>query len=85
MGPSPGGGPLRIAFTLAHDASIEIAVFDLLGRRVATPAKGVWPAGTQALEWDGRGQDGQPAPAGVYVVRYAHPVGQDRRTIVRMR
>jgi len=85
VGPNPGSGPVRIAFALKNAAAIEIAVFDLLGRRVATPAKGVWPAGTQAFEWDGRGQDGQPAPAGVYVVRYAHPAGQDRRTIVRMR
>jgi hypothetical protein len=79
VGPSPSAGPLRIAFTLAHDAEIEIAVFDLLGRRVATPAQGAWPGGTQVVSWTG------PAPAGVYVVRYAFPGGQDRRAIVRYR
>ncbi len=79
VGPSPGGGPLRIAFTLARAAPIRIDVFDLLGRKVATPALGLWPAGAQVAEWSAQ------TPAGMYVVRYAYPGGQERRTIVRYR
>ena len=84
VGPSPGGGPLRIGFTLAHSAAIRIDVFDLLGRRVATPAGGTWPAGTQVVAWDGLTHAGRTAPAGMYVVHYRYPSGTDKRAIVRM-
>jgi hypothetical protein len=85
VGPSPGGGPLRIAFTLAHDAAIQIDVYDVQGRRVASPVRGEWPAGAQVVTWDGRTWNGRLAPAGLYLVRYRYPGGQDRRRIVRVR
>jgi hypothetical protein len=85
VGPSPGSGPIHIAFSLAHAAAIEIDVFDLLGRKVATPAQGAWPAGAQAVDWNGRIEGGEAAPAGLYVVRYQYPGGTDRRTIIRYR
>jgi hypothetical protein len=73
---------VRIAFDLSREAAIEIAVFDLQGRLLATPAHGVWPAGSHSVEW--RGQiDGAPAAAGVYLVRYRYPGGEDRRRLVR--
>ncbi len=85
VGPSPGNGPVRIAFTLAHDAPIQIDVFDLLGRRVAMAAQGVWSAGMQVATWDGLTRTGTPASAGMYVVRYTYPGGQDQRRIMRFR
>jgi parallel beta helix pectate lyase-like protein/flagellar hook capping protein FlgD len=85
VGPSPSAGPLRIAFTLAHNAEIEIDVYDVQGRRVASPARGEWPAGAQVVQWDGRARDGQLAAAGLYMIRYRYPGGQDRRGIVRVR
>jgi hypothetical protein len=85
VGPSPGVGPVRIAFSLAHAAEIEIDVFDVQGRRVASPARGEYPAGAQVVTWDGRARNGQLASAGLYLVRYRHPGGQDRRGIVRVR
>ena len=85
VGPNPGSGPVRIAFALKHSAAIEIDVFDLLGRKVASPGSGVWPAGAHELAWDGLTRSGQPAQAGMYVIRYVYPGGQDRRGIVRIR
>jgi parallel beta helix pectate lyase-like protein/flagellar hook capping protein FlgD len=85
IGPNPGSGPVRIAFALKHAAAIEIDVFDVQGRKVAAPGSGMWAAGTHELVWDGRTRSGQPAPAGLYVIRYLYPGGQDRRGIVRIR
>jgi len=85
VGPNPGHGPVRIAFALKHAAAIEIDVFDVQGRRVAPLVSGVWAAGTQVVEWDGRTRSGEVAPTGLYLLRYSYPGGQDRRTIVRMR
>src|SRR5262249_36157668 len=85
VGPSPGSGPVRIPFPLAHRAAVQIAAFDLLGRKVATPAQGMWPAGTQVVSWDGLTRTGTPASAGMYVIRYTYPGGQDRRRVMRVR
>ena len=85
VGPSPGGGPVRIGFSVERAAAVEIDIFDVQGRRVATAGQGVWPAGKHWAEWDGRLEGGEPAPAGVYVVRYVYPGGQDGRAIVRIR
>ena len=60
-------------------AEIQIDVYDLLGRRVASLARGPWPAGAHEVQWNGE------APAGIYVLRYRYPGGQDRRGIVRVR
>src|SRR5437867_1732127 len=85
VGPNPGSGPVRIGFALKQAAAIEIDVFDVQGRRVAPLVRGVWAAGTQVVEWDGRTRNGEAAPAGLYLLRYSYPGGQDRRAIVRMR
>jgi parallel beta-helix repeat protein len=85
VGPSPSSGPIRIAFTLAREAAIEIDVFDLLGRQVTTLASGNWLAGAQVVSWDGSTRDGRAAPPGMYVVRYVYPGGQSRRRIMRFR
>ena len=63
VGPNPGSGPVRIAFALKRAAAIEIDVFDLLGRKLASPGSGVWPAGAHELAWDGLTRSGHPAPA----------------------
>jgi len=84
VAPSPGSGPVRIAFALREAASIEIDVFDVQGRRIATPAHGTWPAGTHLVEWDGRTRNGEIAPSGLYLLGYMYPGGQDRRRLVHM-
>jgi hypothetical protein len=85
VGPSPGSGPVRIAFSLAHAAVIEIDVYDVQGRRIASPARGEWAAGTQVVEWEGRSRNGQRASTGLYLVRYRYPGGQDLRPVARVR
>jgi len=85
VGPNPGGGSVRIAFALEHMAAIEVDVFDVQGRKVASPGRGVWPAGTHTVEWNGLTRGGEAAPPGLYLVRYAYPGGQDRMRIIRTR
>lgn len=83
VGPSPGVGPVRVAFSLARSGPIAVDVFDVLGRSVATPARGTWPAGLHQVEWNGlvRGEKARP---GLYLIRYAHPGGQNTRRVIRI-
>jgi hypothetical protein len=76
--PNPFPDRVGIDFTLARTAEIRIDVFDIQGRLLTTPAKGAWPAGSHAVEWSA-------GSAGIYLVRYRYPGGEDRRRIVRIR
>ncbi|MEM8557365.1 MAG: T9SS type A sorting domain-containing protein [Bacteroidota bacterium] len=49
--PNPFATTTHLSVTLPHTADVTLAVFDLLGRRVATLADGRLPAGTQGFAW----------------------------------
>ena len=69
VSPSPAHHGTTISFTLPAAGNAELAIYDLLGRRIATLADGLQPAGPQNLRWDGRARDGSPAWPGVYFAR----------------
>ena len=62
-----GDGAARHTHDGATDANV--AVFDILGRRVSTVFRGRLKAGTTELAWNGRHDDGSRATAGVYFYR----------------
>lgn len=66
--PNPSRSP-RVAFGLPRGAQVELAVYDLLGRRLATLAKGDMAAGRYTRQWSGRLADGSEAGSGVYFYR----------------
>ena len=66
--PSPFQGSTRFDFVLPEAGFADLIVFDVAGRRVATLFRGEAEAGPRAASWDGRLEDGQSAPPGVYRV-----------------
>ena len=62
--PNPAAGLVRIDFALAEAATVELAVYDLAGRRVATLVDGERAAGRHSVGWDA--SDCAP---GVYLYR----------------
>jgi hypothetical protein len=83
--PNPFRGSATIRFGLARAGAVQLELFDLAGRRVRTLASGMRVAGVHAAAWDGRGDDGQPAGAGVYFVRLVTPAGTFRSRLVSLR
>ena len=69
--PNPVRAAASLAFTLARDARVELAIHDVTGRRVATVASGAYPAGSHTVVWSGRGDDGHALPGGLYFARFA--------------
>ncbi len=68
--PNPFVNETTIAFRVPQVAPVEIAIYDVLGRRVRTLDDGtVRAAGTHRVAWDGRSDYGEPLPAGVYFSR----------------
>ena len=67
--PNPSRAGASIDFTLAREMDVELAIFDVHGRRVAAVWSGRRAVGAQTLPWDGRLDGGALAPAGVYFAR----------------
>ncbi len=67
--PNPTTSRSNISFGLPRDADVELGVYDITGRSVASLARGVLPAGQYSRTWDGRASNGSKAPAGVYFYR----------------
>lgn len=68
-GPNPFRDGTRLALRLDRPAAATVAVYDVLGRRVALLHEGPLAAGRHVLAWDGTGASGQRLAAGLYVVR----------------
>lgn len=83
--PNPFRGATRFEFSLAQSASVELVVFDVLGREVRVLARGgAWPAGAQHVVWDGRRDDGGVAGAGLYFARLRVAGASFTRPVVKL-
>jgi acid phosphatase len=72
--PNPSSGAFEARIELAPDVSLEAAIFDGAGRRVAPLRNGAGP-GVVTLRWDGRWADGRRAAAGPYFLRVSTDAG----------
>ncbi len=59
----------------AGGGRVEMAVYDLSGRRVRTLVSGQVPAGRHEVVWDGTDGSGRVVASGVYLVRLQTPAG----------
>jgi len=71
-----GGSRVRFTWQLASAAHAQLEVFDLSGRRIATPIDAPQPAGSGTLLWRALGPDGTPLASGTYFARLTTPQGQ---------
>jgi hypothetical protein len=67
--PNPFAAMTTFTLTLSTPGGVDIGVFDVAGRRVATLLREQATAGIHAVSWNGEVQGGRRAPAGVYFVR----------------
>jgi hypothetical protein len=72
--PNPFNPSTAIAFALEQPTRVDLAVYDLAGRRVATLLAGDLGAGAHEVVWDGRSDAGRPVATGPY--RYALTTAQ---------
>lgn len=83
--PNPFRSSTRIDYALAQRGHVDLGVYDVTGRRIATLFRGAADAGSHAATWDGRSADGQLAPAGVYRCVLQTPAGRESRSLVLSR
>ncbi len=66
-------------------APVDIAVYDVSGRRVRELVHGAHLCGPHAVSWDGRDGAGRPVASGVYFVRMEAPGTSEARRLVFVR
>ncbi len=85
--PNPFNPSTRIAFGLpgTGDQRVDLAVYDLQGRRIRTLVAGRMPGGGHEVIWRGEDETGRPAASGVYLYRLQTETGRrsGRMTLVR--
>ncbi|HET6462933.1 MAG TPA: FlgD immunoglobulin-like domain containing protein [Candidatus Krumholzibacteria bacterium] len=67
--PNPFRDQTTISAHLAAQSNLDLAVFDVAGRRVAKLASGTRGAGEHIFTWNGTDEAGRRVPAGVYFCR----------------
>ncbi|HEY6866081.1 MAG TPA: T9SS type A sorting domain-containing protein, partial [Candidatus Eisenbacteria bacterium] len=68
--PNPARGSTVLAFSLPHEATARLALFDVHGRRVRTLVDGMTPPGEHVASWDLRDDAGREVGAGLYLARF---------------
>lgn len=69
--PNPFNPSTKFRVAVPQDAYVEVVVYDILGRKVATLVHDVRTAGYHTIEWNGLTDDNASAVTGVYFVRMA--------------
>jgi len=67
--PNPFRGTTSISFTVGQPSPVNLSVYDVAGRRVATLVNGVHEPGRNRVVWDGRDGSGHRVAAGIYFYR----------------
>jgi hypothetical protein len=67
--PNPFNASTNVELTSSGSANAELAVYNVLGNKIATLHQGELPAGRQLIPWNGQSDSGDPVASGVYFAR----------------
>lgn len=83
--PNPFNPMTRIDFSLEKAGQVDVSVFDLAGRRVATLHRGDLSAGDHHVVWNGKTDSGANAAAGQYRYVLKTADGQVARSMILLK
>ena len=76
--PNPATFPATLRYSSGASGIVEIAVFDMLGRRVRRLLSETRSRGAHVVTWDGRNEHGTQVPSGLYLVRMLGESGHQK-------
>jgi hypothetical protein len=80
--PNPARSRTTVKYALPAAAEVELALYDISGRRVATPVRGPRRGGVYEAEFDLVDESGRPLPAGVFLYRLSAGADAAARKLV---
>ncbi len=83
--PNPFNPSTRIDFSLEKAGSVELSVYDVAGRKVASLEQGNLDAGNHHVVWNGKTDAGDPAPTGRYNYVLRTAAGQTARSMILLK
>ncbi len=86
IGPNPFTRTTTLALDLAAAERVDLAIYDIVGRRLIDLQRGQLAAGPHVFDWQGTDAAGQRLPNGIYFARLARQSGlrlQERLVLVR--
>ena len=78
--PNPFNPTTSIAFSLPESAQVSLAVYDVLGRRVATLVNGRLQAGQHSVQFEA-----SSLPSGMYLYRLTTPTGSMTQKMILLK
>jgi len=67
--PNPARSHMELYYGLPEECDLRIEIYDSAGRLVTILAKGMFRAGSYRVRWDGRSNEGEMMPSGLYYAR----------------
>ena len=83
--PNPFNVETRIQYEVPAYRVVDISIYDLIGMKIKTLARGNHASGVYNVYWDGADQGGSPVANGVYICRLTAPGGSMHIKVVLMR
>ena len=81
--PNPFNPVTTIKYDLPENSQVQVAIYDMLGRKVRTLVSGFEDAGFKTVRWQGKNDYGRSVGAGVYICRIrAGDFVQTRKMII---
>jgi flagellar hook capping protein FlgD len=85
LAPNPTPGSTEVRYRVDVTLEVDMAVFDMQGRRVRNLFRGVQEPGEHSLRWDGRDDLQRLMPMGVYVLKLQTNQGTRTQRLILMR
>lgn len=83
--PNPFNPSTRIMFAVPQKAFVNLAIYDVLGRKIRTLAAKNYAVGYHSITWDGMDQNGLRVPSGLYIYKLVtgNTVLQQKMTLTK--
>ncbi len=67
--PNPFVEQTELHYRLTEESPVQVKIYDMMGQEVQTLVQEAQPEGEHRVQWDGRNQQGQNLPTGLYIMQ----------------
>ena len=81
--PNPFNPTTTISYALKYQSSVEVVIYDIIGRVVKSVNISSQSAGYQSVVWDGKNEIGNSVASGIYLYRISIKSLENNETFVK--